>query len=386
VTLPPWEYLFQPFNDVLFPDLFNATWVFSIVGIVATVALYNIRTRQLRRHQVYLDLYEWLLWAGVIFFFMLLVYAVFHFDFLFVAVSIPVGVGILLWIRFIRFPPSLAADETQLARSRYFSMQKFAHPEADDSAEARGARRAIVPPPPLRLRRHLWRSAVRVGNRRPDGPAHTTGVSGQVIHSDGRGTISELAFARRARIEPHTNPNSTWFVVIEGGGWAQVGGERAQVAAGEAVLWPADVVHAAWTELSEMRAIVVELAGADDALVRGILDGRALALGSGEAPTPDEPGNVKAAVAGRRRAQAGRRRGLARRPGGRAALTSRGPAPSLAGGRSRSRAPVTDLGAGPRHRSEPPGRSASPAEHGAKLAEDRRGGPPDDPALTRYAP
>ena len=135
-----------------------------------------------------------------------------------------------------------------------------------------------------------------VGNRRPDGPAHTAGVSGQVIHSDGRGTISELAFARRARIEPHTNPNSTWFVVIEGGGWAQVGGERARVAAGEAVLWPADVVHAAWTELSEMRAIVVELAGADDALVRGILDGRPLALGAGGARTPGEPGNEKAAV------------------------------------------------------------------------------------------
>ncbi len=169
--------------------------------------------------------------------------------------------------------------------------------------------------------------------------AHT-GVSGQVIHSDGRGTISELAFARRARIEPHTNPNSTWFVVIEGGGWAQVGGERARVAAGEAVLWPADVVHAAWTELSEMRAIVVELAGADDALVRGILDGRALALGSGEAPTPDEPGNVKAAVAGAT-ASSGRTPPRPRAPpGGRAALTSRGPA---------RRSPVADLGAGPRH-------------------------------------
>jgi len=130
VTLPPWEYLFLPFNDKNFPDLFNAIWVFSVIGILATTLIYNLRSRQLRRHQVYLDMYEWLLWAGVIFFFMLLTYALFHFDFLFVVLSIPVGVGILLWIRFVRFPPSLAAYETQLARARYYSKQKFAHPEA----------------------------------------------------------------------------------------------------------------------------------------------------------------------------------------------------------------------------------------------------------------
>jgi len=119
-----------------------------------------------------------------------------------------------------------------------------------------------------------------VGNRRPDGPPGTTGVAGQVIHADARGTVSELAFARRASVEPHSNPNTTWFVVIEGGGMVRVGDERARVAAGEAVLWPAGVIHAAWTEVSEMRALVVELAGPDDAHVRGILDGRAIAIGA----------------------------------------------------------------------------------------------------------
>jgi quercetin dioxygenase-like cupin family protein len=120
-----------------------------------------------------------------------------------------------------------------------------------------------------------------VGQRRPDGPAGTRGVRDQVIHSDARGVVSELAFARDAVVEPHTNPNTTWFVVIEGGGYVQIGEERARVAAGEAILWPAHVVHGAWTELSEMRAIVVEFAGADDADARGIIDGRALLLASG---------------------------------------------------------------------------------------------------------
>ncbi len=103
-----------------------------------------------------------------------------------------------------------------------------------------------------------------VGNRRPDGPPGTVGLTGQVLHSDGRGTVSELAFARNARIEPHTNPNTTYLIVIEGGGWVGVGEEYTRIAAGEAAVWPADIPHAAWTEHSEMRAIVVEFAGADD--------------------------------------------------------------------------------------------------------------------------
>jgi quercetin dioxygenase-like cupin family protein len=121
-----------------------------------------------------------------------------------------------------------------------------------------------------------------VGHRRPDGPPGTRGIAGRVIHSDARGVVSELAFGRGAVIEPHSNPNTTYFVVIEGGGWVSVGDERVRVAAGEAAVWPADVSHAAWTESSEMRAIVVEFAGRDDAAARGILEGAARRLGPGD--------------------------------------------------------------------------------------------------------
>ena len=55
---------------------------------------------------------------------------------------------------------------------------------------------------------------------------------------------------------------------------------------GEAVLWPADVRHGAYTDGSEMRAIVVEFAGPDDGWARGLLDATASA-GTGEA-TPAE--------------------------------------------------------------------------------------------------
>lgn len=100
-----------------------------------------------------------------------------------------------------------------------------------------------------------------------------------MLHSDGRGLISELAFARNARIEPHSNPNTTYFIVVEGGGWVGVGGERARIAAGEAACWPANVIHSAWTEHSEMRALVVEFGGEDD---RGTVLGQARELSPGE--------------------------------------------------------------------------------------------------------
>ena len=136
-----------------------------------------------------------------------------------------------------------------------------------------------------------------VGHRRPDGPPGTVRVTGQVIHSDDRGTISELAFGRHASIEPHSNPHPTWFVVIEGGGFVGVGDERARVAAGEAVLWPPGVAHAAWTELSEMRAIVVELVGTDDDVARGLLEGLARALTPG-GDTGVDPGAAAAVEPG----------------------------------------------------------------------------------------
>ena len=97
-----------------------------------------------------------------------------------------------------------------------------------------------------------------IGQRRPDGPPGTHNVQGAVIDAGPHGVVAELALARHATIEVHSNPNTTWFVVIEGGGVVTVGSERSRVFAGEAVLWPAGVPHGASTELTEMRAIVVE--------------------------------------------------------------------------------------------------------------------------------
>jgi quercetin dioxygenase-like cupin family protein len=111
-----------------------------------------------------------------------------------------------------------------------------------------------------------------VGHRRPEGPSGSKNVQGQLIASDQGGVISELAFGRQAAIAPHSNPNATWFVVIEGGGFVQVGEEQARVAAGESIFWPPGITHGAWTEQSHMRALVVEFPVAGG--TREIIEGR----------------------------------------------------------------------------------------------------------------
>jgi hypothetical protein len=66
----------------------------------------------------------------VITFSLLIVYWVFKFDWIIVLSTIVTGCVVLLWIRFVRFPPYFAAYERQLAKQRYYSRQRFTHPEA----------------------------------------------------------------------------------------------------------------------------------------------------------------------------------------------------------------------------------------------------------------
>jgi hypothetical protein len=75
--------------------------------------------------------------------------------------------------------------------------------------------------------------------------------------------------------------------VIEGGGWVLVGEERIRVAAGEAIVWPPDVDHGAWTDYSEMRAFVVEFAGSGPGFPL-VVSGEAVPVGPGESLA--EPG------------------------------------------------------------------------------------------------
>ena len=94
------------------------------------VVLYNVRTRALHRHPPYLDLWEWLWWTGLITFSMMLIEAVFSFDFILVLATPSSG-----WARSSGsassgsrrscVPTSSASPGSATSRK-----QKFADPEA----------------------------------------------------------------------------------------------------------------------------------------------------------------------------------------------------------------------------------------------------------------
>lgn len=145
MTLAPWEYLFASFNSDNFPDIFHPTWIAALVLLVVLTVLYNTRTRTLHRHAIYLEMWEWLWWTGLITFSMVIIESLFVFDFLLVLTTEIIGLATLVWIRFVRFPPFLAAYEQRLARERYFTKQKYADPEATIRKRPTAARRQGSP-------------------------------------------------------------------------------------------------------------------------------------------------------------------------------------------------------------------------------------------------
>lgn len=130
MQLAPWDYLFTPFNPHTFPDLFTPMWVASLILLGVLVVLYNVRTRALHRHAVYLDLWEWILWSGLALFGLVLTASVFAFEFIVLLVILAVGLSVMVWIRFVRFPPMLRGYEARLAKQRYYTKTKFSKPEA----------------------------------------------------------------------------------------------------------------------------------------------------------------------------------------------------------------------------------------------------------------
>jgi hypothetical protein len=141
VTLAPWEYLFSSFNSKNFPDIFHPTWVSSLILLAILTVLYNVRTRALHRHAIYLEMWEWLWWTGLITFSLLVIESLFVFDYFIVLTTEIVGIGTMVWIRFFRFPPMFAAYEQKMARERYFTRQKYSDPEATIKKRPAGARR-----------------------------------------------------------------------------------------------------------------------------------------------------------------------------------------------------------------------------------------------------
>jgi hypothetical protein len=130
VTQLPWDYFFDSFSKDNFPDLWQPMWVASVALLGVLIVAYIVATRRLHRHRLYLDMWEWLLWTGIITFFLLAMGAVFVFDFIVELVILTAGLGVLVWVRFVRYPPLFEAYDLQLAHQRYIARVKSSRPEA----------------------------------------------------------------------------------------------------------------------------------------------------------------------------------------------------------------------------------------------------------------
>ena len=130
MTLLPWDYFFDSFSGPNFPDLYTPVWVGALGLLIALIVVYAVRTRQLHRHRLYLDMWEWLLWTGIITFFLVDMGALFVFDFIIVLLILTIGLGVMVWVRFVRYPPLFDAYDLQLAHQRYIARVKSSRPEA----------------------------------------------------------------------------------------------------------------------------------------------------------------------------------------------------------------------------------------------------------------
>ena len=117
-------------------------------------------------------------------------------------------------------PAALPRPDARTPGPRRRSARRASGAEAASAADS-----ATVP---ARARELMEIRRFGVGNRRPEGPTGTVGRRGpgHPLRRARRRSPSSRS-ARAARIEPHDNPNTTWFIVIEGGGYVLVGEERA---------------------------------------------------------------------------------------------------------------------------------------------------------------
>lgn len=139
-------FLTGGFSSSNFGDLFYPVTIAALVLLVATVIVYNVMTRRLKAHPPLVNMHEWLFWTGLSVFGLILVYAVFNFYFIFVLGTLVVGIGTMVWIRFYRFPPLIAAYNAILRREQYLAQKKYASADATIRSRSKGHGRSKSKP------------------------------------------------------------------------------------------------------------------------------------------------------------------------------------------------------------------------------------------------
>jgi hypothetical protein len=138
--VPSTDNAFAPDN---FQDVFYPISIAAFLLLIAAIVLYNVQVRKLHRHPPLVALQEWLLWTAVCVYGLLLIEAIFQFWFVTVVLTLIIGLGTFVWIRFFHFPPIIEGYNRQLARARATAQTRAANKYADPSStvKARKARR-----------------------------------------------------------------------------------------------------------------------------------------------------------------------------------------------------------------------------------------------------
>jgi quercetin dioxygenase-like cupin family protein len=96
----------------------------------------------------------------------------------------------------------------------------------------------------------------------PDRKAFAAQVNGLPFELEAPVQIEAMYFDPQAHMEEHSAPHPIVLLVMEGSGFVRLGGpdgETRAVTGGDAVMWPAELDHTAWTDGEPLSAIVINL-------------------------------------------------------------------------------------------------------------------------------
>ncbi len=139
------EILFESLTPENFPDLFTLLWISALAIVIGAVVVYTDSGRRYRRYPVLLAMHEWLFWSVIIPWTLVPLLVITHVPLIMVLIIVLPGMAVMLWARFIRFPPRILAANEELRRRRF-------------TPTARGEPRGRTRPTPAgRRRRHIAR-------------------------------------------------------------------------------------------------------------------------------------------------------------------------------------------------------------------------------------
>jgi hypothetical protein len=112
-------YLFDPFTPIDYPDLFTLMWVGGLLILVGSILVYNTAQIRYRRYPALLAVHEWVFWSIAITWGIVPLLVVIHVPLaLLLLVTLP-GMAIAVYARFFKFPPIIAAANSEIRRRRF---------------------------------------------------------------------------------------------------------------------------------------------------------------------------------------------------------------------------------------------------------------------------